>query len=79
MDMREMAAEIVRRNEITGMVVTALFIAFLILGFILTIMEHRAKMRAIREQQRDMIEWQGVQIARGETQTMYGKTFYRLH
>ena len=79
MDMREIVAEIVRRNEIMNVAVTALFVGFILLALILTIREHRAKMRAIREHRQDVMEWQGVQIARGETQTVYGKTFYRLH
>ena len=76
---KEMVAEIIRRNEILNVAVTALVAAFFILAIVLTIREHRAKMKAIRENRRDVTEWQGVQIAQGNVEESCGKIWYRMN
>lgn len=76
---KDMVAEIIRRNEIMNVAVTALFVGFILLALILTIREHRAKMRAIREHRRDVTEWQGVQIAQGNVEESCGKIWYRMN
>lgn len=76
---KEMVAEIVRRNEILSVAVTALVAAFFVLAIVLTVREHRAKMKAIREHRQDVMEWQGVQIAQGNMEESCGKIWYRMN
>lgn len=76
---KEMVAEIIRRNEIMSVAVTALVAAFFLLAIVLTVREHMAKMRAIRDHRRDVTEWQGVQIAQGNVEESCGKIWYRMN
>lgn len=52
MSTKQMVEEIVRRNDITNMIVTGLFAGFLVLAFVLTIIEHREKMRQIKKERK---------------------------
>lgn len=79
MNDKQMVAEIIRRNEIMNVAVTVLVAAFFVLAIVLTVREHMAKMRAIREHRQDVMEWQGVQIARGDVEESCGKTWYRMN
>ena len=72
--------EAVIRNDITGMVLTGLAALMLLTVTVLAIMEHRAKMKAMRMRERDFREWQETKIAQNDVEVdAFGNVFYRLN
>lgn len=78
-EVRTAVSEVLYRSSVRDWVVYGLMAIFLVLAIVLTVIEHRARMKAIREHARDVREWQGVQIAKGNVEERDGKTWYRMN